>query len=94
MAGQNELSAKQIKQLNSSKAGMIFRLEADSDFFQWKRWQRVIADWLAAVDADAYTLDARSTRVLATLTVDKDLLLSVVNLASATTYEGPHMSWA
>ena len=28
-----ELSAKQIKQLNSSKTGMIFKLDANCDFF-------------------------------------------------------------
>ena len=53
----------------------------------------MLQDWLAAVEVDTFRLDARSTRVLATMTVDKDLLLSVVNMASATTYEGPHMSW-
>ena len=53
----------------------------------------MLQDWLAAVEVDAYRLDARSTRVLATMTIDKDLLVSVVNMASATTYKGPHMGW-
>ena len=34
----SELSARQIKQLNSTKAGMVFKLEAGTDFFTWVRW--------------------------------------------------------
>ena len=53
----------------------------------------MLQDWLAAVEAEALMLDARSTRMLATMTIEKDLLLQVVTLAGAATYEGPRLSW-
>ena len=72
---------------------MVFKLETDTDFFQWLRWQRVLQDWLTAVEADALLLDARSVRMLATMTIGKELLLQVVTLAGAAVYEGPRLSW-
>ena len=75
MPAGRELSARQVKQLNSTKAGMVFKLEANADFFTWVQWQQVLQDWLAAVEAEALMLDARSTRMLATMTIEKDLLL-------------------
>ena len=38
MPAGRELSARQVKQLNSTKAGMVFKLEASADFFTWVQW--------------------------------------------------------
>ena len=45
------------------------------------------------MDADALRLDARSVRMLATMTIEKELLLQVVTLAGAAVYECPRLLW-
>ena len=45
------------------------------------------------MEADALQLDARSVRMLATMTIEKELLLQVVTLAGAAVYEGPRLTW-
>ena len=45
------------------------------------------------MEANALQLDARSVKILATMTIEKELLLQVVTLAGIAVYEGPRLLW-